>query len=184
MNRSHPVLFGYFAVPEVAAYQRILEHARLADDLGLDLVGIQDHPYQPRFLDALTLLTAIAVQTTRLRVLPDVVNLQMRRPAMLAKWAASLDVMTGGRVELGLGAGGFAKAVAAMGEEARKRARRSRRWKRRSPSFGRCGAAAKAPAWTAATTAWRGFMLGRLRCIRSGSGLARTARACLRSLGG
>ncbi len=119
MNRSHRILFGYFAVPLAAEYERIPAHARLADELGLDLVGIQDHPYQPRFLDALTLLTAIAVQTTRLRVLPDVVNLQMRRPAMVAKWAASLDVMTGGRVELGLGAGGFAQAVAAMGEEAR-----------------------------------------------------------------
>lgn len=119
MNRPHQILFGYFAVPEAAAYERILAHARLADELGLDLVGIQDHPYQPRFLDALTLLTAIAVQTTRLRVVPDVVNLQMRRPAMVAKWAATLDVMTGGRVELGLGSGGFAQAVAAMGEEAR-----------------------------------------------------------------
>src|SRR5260370_5253224 len=87
----------------------------LADELGLDLIAVQDHPYQWRFLDALTLLTAIAVQTKRIRVLPDVVNLQLRPPAVLAKWAASLDVMTGGRVELGLGAGAVPVAVAAMG---------------------------------------------------------------------
>jgi alkanesulfonate monooxygenase SsuD/methylene tetrahydromethanopterin reductase-like flavin-dependent oxidoreductase (luciferase family) len=87
--------------------------------MGLDLIAIQDHPYQPRFLDTLTLLTAIATQTRRVRVLPDVANLHMRQPALLAKWAASLDVMTGGRVELGLGSGAFPEAVAAMGMEPR-----------------------------------------------------------------
>ena len=119
MSRTRTVLFGYFPSPEATAYPRILEHARLIDELGLDLIAIQDHPYQRRFLDALTLLTAIAVETRRLRVITDVVNLQMRPPAMLAKWAASLDVMSGGRVELGLGAGAFTAAVAAMGGDAR-----------------------------------------------------------------
>jgi alkanesulfonate monooxygenase SsuD/methylene tetrahydromethanopterin reductase-like flavin-dependent oxidoreductase (luciferase family) len=113
------VLFGYFPIPEANAYSRILEQARLADELGLDLIAVQDHPYQWRFLDALTLLTAIAVQTKRVRVLTDVVNLQLRPPAVLAKWAASLDVMTGGRVELGLGAGAFPAAVASIGADAR-----------------------------------------------------------------
>ena len=119
MARVGKVLFGYFPSPDAIAYPRILEYARLIDQLGLDLIAIQDHPYQPRFLDALTLLTAIAVQTKRLRVLTDVVNLQMRPPAMVAKWAASLDVMSGGRVELGLGSGAFTAAVAAMGGDAR-----------------------------------------------------------------
>jgi len=119
MNRARSVLFGYFPTPQAAAYSRIIENARLIDELGLDLIAIQDHPYQPRFLDALALLTSVAVQTKKLRVLPDVVNLQMRSPAMLAKWAASLDVMSGGRVELGLGAGAFTAAVAAMGGDAR-----------------------------------------------------------------
>jgi alkanesulfonate monooxygenase SsuD/methylene tetrahydromethanopterin reductase-like flavin-dependent oxidoreductase (luciferase family) len=113
------ILFGYFAVPLAAGWEKLLEQARLIDMLDLDLIGIQDHPYQPRFLDALTLLTAVGVQTKRLRVLPDVVNLQLRPPAVLAKWAASLDLMTGGRVELGLGAGAFPQAVTAMGGEAR-----------------------------------------------------------------
>jgi alkanesulfonate monooxygenase SsuD/methylene tetrahydromethanopterin reductase-like flavin-dependent oxidoreductase (luciferase family) len=119
MNPPARVLFGYFPIPEANTYSQILGQAMLADELGLDLIAVQDHPYQWRFLDALTLLTAIAVQTKRVRVLPDVVNLQLRPPAVLAKWAASLDVMTGGRVELGLGAGAFPVAVAAMGAEAR-----------------------------------------------------------------
>jgi alkanesulfonate monooxygenase SsuD/methylene tetrahydromethanopterin reductase-like flavin-dependent oxidoreductase (luciferase family) len=119
MNSPERVLFGYFPIPEANGYSQILEQAMLADELGLDLIAVQDHPYQWRFLDALTLLTAIAVQTIRVRVLTDVANLQMRPPAVLAKWAASLDVMTGGRVELGLGAGAFPVAVAAMGADAR-----------------------------------------------------------------
>ncbi len=119
MNSPVRVLFGHFPIPEANAYTQILEQARLADELGLDLIAVQDHPYQWRFLDALTLLTAIAVQTKRVRVLTDVANLQLRPPAVLAKWAASLDVMTGGRVELGLGAGAFPASVAAMGTDAR-----------------------------------------------------------------
>jgi alkanesulfonate monooxygenase SsuD/methylene tetrahydromethanopterin reductase-like flavin-dependent oxidoreductase (luciferase family) len=49
------------------------------------------------------------------RLFPDVANLPLRHPAMLAKSAASLDVLSGGRFELGLGAGSLWDAIAAMG---------------------------------------------------------------------
>jgi alkanesulfonate monooxygenase SsuD/methylene tetrahydromethanopterin reductase-like flavin-dependent oxidoreductase (luciferase family) len=94
---------------------KILRLVQLADRTGFDLVGIQDHPYQWRFHDTWTLIAWLAAQTTRVRFFPDVANLPLRPPAMLAKAAASLDVLTGGRVELGLGAGFFWDAVAAMG---------------------------------------------------------------------
>ena len=57
----------------------------------------------------------IAATTARVRVFPDVANLPLRPPAVLAKAAASLDRLSGGRVELGLGAGGFWDAIAAYG---------------------------------------------------------------------
>src|SRR5213082_228751 len=84
-----------------------MQNAVLADELGFDLVGIQDHPYQRRFYDTWTLLTAVAMRTERIAVFPDVANVPLRPPAMLAKAAATLDILSGGRLELGLGAGGF-----------------------------------------------------------------------------
>jgi alkanesulfonate monooxygenase SsuD/methylene tetrahydromethanopterin reductase-like flavin-dependent oxidoreductase (luciferase family) len=86
-----------------------------ADRAGLDLFGIQDHPYQRRFLDTWTLISTLVPVTERIRFFPDVSNLALRPPAMLAKAAASLDVLCGGRVEMGLGAGAFWDAVVAMG---------------------------------------------------------------------
>jgi alkanesulfonate monooxygenase SsuD/methylene tetrahydromethanopterin reductase-like flavin-dependent oxidoreductase (luciferase family) len=88
--------------------------ARAADRAGLNLVGIQDHPYQRRFLDTWTLISTLVPVTERVRFFPDVANLPLRPPAMLAKAAASLDVLSGGRLEMGLGAGAFWEAVAAM----------------------------------------------------------------------
>jgi alkanesulfonate monooxygenase SsuD/methylene tetrahydromethanopterin reductase-like flavin-dependent oxidoreductase (luciferase family) len=86
-----------------------------ADRAGLDLVGIQDHPYQRRFLDTWTLISTLVPVTERIRFFPDVACLPLRPPAVLAKAAASLDVLSGGRVEMGLGAGYFWDAIVAMG---------------------------------------------------------------------
>jgi alkanesulfonate monooxygenase SsuD/methylene tetrahydromethanopterin reductase-like flavin-dependent oxidoreductase (luciferase family) len=112
---GRPVEFGMFPIPNAVDYPHVVELARVADELGLDFLGIQDHPYQRRFLDTFSLLAALAVQTRRIRLFPDVANLPLRPPAMLAKAAASIDVMSGGRFELGLGAGAFWDAVWAMG---------------------------------------------------------------------
>src|SRR5881227_2473370 len=113
MDHGLPVRFGVFVTPE--ATERPLRLAVLADELGYEVVGVQDHPYQRRFFDTWTLLTAIAMRTEHITVFPDVANLPLRPPAVLAKSAASLDVLTGGRVELGLGAGGFWEAIEAYG---------------------------------------------------------------------
>jgi alkanesulfonate monooxygenase SsuD/methylene tetrahydromethanopterin reductase-like flavin-dependent oxidoreductase (luciferase family) len=107
--------FGIFPSPDAAALDDILAMARIADESGLDLIGIQDHPYQRRFLDTWMLMATILTRTHRVRVFPDVANLPLRPPAMIAKAAASLDLISGGRFELGLGAGSFWEAVEAMG---------------------------------------------------------------------
>jgi alkanesulfonate monooxygenase SsuD/methylene tetrahydromethanopterin reductase-like flavin-dependent oxidoreductase (luciferase family) len=113
MDHGQPVRFGVFVTPE--ATERPLRVAVLADELGFDLVGVQDHPYQRRFFDTWTLLAAIAMRTERVAVFPDVANLPLRPPAVLAKAAASLDILSGGRLELGLGAGGFWEGIKAYG---------------------------------------------------------------------
>jgi len=115
MDYGRPVQFGYFVLPDSLRPMHPLELAVRADALGIDLIGVQDHPYQRRFYDTWTLLTAIAMRTTRVSVFPDVANLPLRPPAMLAKAAASLDLLSSGRVELGLGTGSFWEAIKAMG---------------------------------------------------------------------
>jgi alkanesulfonate monooxygenase SsuD/methylene tetrahydromethanopterin reductase-like flavin-dependent oxidoreductase (luciferase family) len=112
---GHALQFGVFVTPEAADAEQVVALARLADEVGLDLVSFQDHPYQARFLDTWTLLSYVAARTTRVHVAPNVLNLPLRPPAVLARAAASLDRLSGGRVELGLGAGAFWDGVAAMG---------------------------------------------------------------------
>ncbi|MGA2930139.1 MAG: LLM class flavin-dependent oxidoreductase [Solirubrobacteraceae bacterium] len=106
---------GIFVVPDAtnsaSTVAQILEAARS----GLDMVGVHDHPYQWRFFDTWTLLAYVAGRTERVRFLPDVLNLPLRLPTMIAESVASLDALSAGRVELGIGAGGFWDAVAAMG---------------------------------------------------------------------
>jgi alkanesulfonate monooxygenase SsuD/methylene tetrahydromethanopterin reductase-like flavin-dependent oxidoreductase (luciferase family) len=105
--------FGYFLIPNAA--DPLLDTAREIEARGLDWIGIQDHPYQRRFVDTWALLGAIAAVTTRVGLFPDVANLPLRPPAVMAKAAASLDVLSSGRFELGLGAGGFWDAIVAYG---------------------------------------------------------------------
>ncbi len=109
--------FGYFLIPNAA--DPLLDSARSLEALGFEYLGIQDHPYQRRYVDTWTLLSYLAGATSRIRLFPDVSNLALRPPAVLAKAAVSLDLLSGGRFDLGLGAGGFNEAVQAYGGPAR-----------------------------------------------------------------
>ena len=109
------VQFGVFLTPTAADPARVVDLAVTAEGAGIDLVTVQDHPYQPAFLDAWTLLSVIAGRTQRVTLSGNVLNLPLRHPAMLARSAASLDLLTGGRVTMGLGAGFFWDGIAAMG---------------------------------------------------------------------
>ena len=112
---GRPIEFGFFLIPNADEYLQLIEQAELADRLGLEYVGVQDHPYQSRFLETFVLLAVLAARTSRIGLFPDVANLPLRQPSVLAKAAASLDVMSGGRFELGLGAGAFWDAIWALG---------------------------------------------------------------------
>src|SRR6266478_2624669 len=109
--------FGYFLTPDADDPDGVVETARLADELGYDLLGVQDHPYQRRHLDTLALLGVILAKTERIRVFQAVGNLPLRPPAVFAKAAATLDLLSGGRFEAGIGGGGYLEAAAAMGAE-------------------------------------------------------------------
>ena len=108
-------LFGVNIHPAAADMRREITVAREADAAGLDFISIQDHPYKGDFLETWTLLAALGAQTTRIRLVPNVANLALRPPSMLAKAAATLDILTNRRVELGLGTGAFWDAIASYG---------------------------------------------------------------------
>jgi len=114
-----PLAFGGNVDPTAADPTWPLQLARVIDAAGLEFIGIQDHPYNATFLDTWTLIATLTQATQQVRFFPNVANLPLRPPAMLAKAAASLDVLSGGRIELGLGAGAFWEAIAAMGGPSR-----------------------------------------------------------------
>ena len=112
---GHELEFGTFLTPQNQRPRDVVALAQLTERVGLDLATFQDHPYQPGFLDTWTLLSWVAAQTETLRVSGNVLNLPLRQPAVLARAAASLDLLSGGRLELALGAGAFWDAIEAMG---------------------------------------------------------------------
>jgi alkanesulfonate monooxygenase SsuD/methylene tetrahydromethanopterin reductase-like flavin-dependent oxidoreductase (luciferase family) len=112
---GHQLEFGTFIAPRSGRVADVLALARLTETVGLDLVTFQDHPYRSAFLDTWTLLTWVAAVTETVSVATNVANLPLRHPAVLARAAASLDILSGGRVELGLGAGASWDAIEAMG---------------------------------------------------------------------
>jgi alkanesulfonate monooxygenase SsuD/methylene tetrahydromethanopterin reductase-like flavin-dependent oxidoreductase (luciferase family) len=112
---GHDLQFGTFVMPRADRIQHVLDLALLTERVGLDLVSFPDHPYDTDMVDTWTLLSVVAARTTRVRVAPNVANVALRPPAMLARSAVGLDILSGGRVELGLGAGAFWDAIAAMG---------------------------------------------------------------------
>ena len=104
--------FGIY-VPQLAfTYDDVLSRARLCEELGFSSFWLYDHLYGPGMpdlpaLEGWTLATALLAQTTKLRVGHLVLCATFRHPALLAKMAATLDVISNGRLELGLGSGSY-----------------------------------------------------------------------------
>lgn len=114
-KQRHELLFGSFITPSADRVEQVVELTRLSEQAGLDLATFQDHPYQPRLLDSWTLISYLAAATSRITLAPNVMNLPMRQPVVIARSVATLDLLTGGRVQLALGAGGFWDAIEAIG---------------------------------------------------------------------
>lgn len=92
-----------------------IAQARYVDSLGYDGILMQDHAYLPQFAETTTLLAAIGAVSENVTVGANVMTAPFRLPAIIAKEIATLDSITGGRAELGLGVGANAKGISAWG---------------------------------------------------------------------
>jgi len=110
MSNRRSIEFGIY-VPQVSFnYTNIIERSLLAEELGFDSLWFYDHLYSPGLphlpsFEAWTLASYVLAQTTRLRVGHLVLCNNFRHPALLGKMATSLDVLSGGRLDLGIGSG-------------------------------------------------------------------------------
>jgi alkanesulfonate monooxygenase SsuD/methylene tetrahydromethanopterin reductase-like flavin-dependent oxidoreductase (luciferase family) len=95
---------------QVVPWSVLLEEVRYLEELGIGTYWLGDHyawapsPDSP-VLEAWTTLAALAAQTTRVRLGTLISNVALRHPALLAKQAATVDSISGGRLDLGLGPG-------------------------------------------------------------------------------
>jgi alkanesulfonate monooxygenase SsuD/methylene tetrahydromethanopterin reductase-like flavin-dependent oxidoreductase (luciferase family) len=106
---------GISIIPYWDSLDRNRELVGIADEGGLALVGVQDHPYQRHFFDTWSLIPTLLAETKRISFFTDVASLPLRPPAVMAKAAASLDVLSGGRFELGLGGGALPELISNFG---------------------------------------------------------------------
>lgn len=116
-----PIKWGLQSSPQNVSYGELLGLWRRADALGYDSAWLFDH-FMPIFSDPAgpcfegwTMLTALAAQTQRLHIGCLVTAMGYRNPGVLAKMGATLDVISAGRLELGIGAGWFEAEARAYG---------------------------------------------------------------------
>ena len=112
-------IFGINITPSANASENAFKIAKISDNLGIDMLSVQDHPYNGSFFDTWTLISALAMSTDNIHFITNVADIPLRHPPLLAKSAATLDILTKGRVELGVGAGAFWKAIIGYGGPSR-----------------------------------------------------------------
>lgn len=120
-HASRRLRFGGLLIPNVS-WAELRRGAAQLEELGFDLVTVDDHvsnPIRPThpWAEAWTALGAIAASTSRIRLGPLVANTILRHPVLLARQALTLDAISDGRLELGLGAGYAPSDFAAVGRE-------------------------------------------------------------------
>jgi alkanesulfonate monooxygenase len=113
---------GLMVEPQIGgSYRRLLELARWAEDAGLDSFARSDHylagTRSEPVTDSFTSLGGLARETERIELVALVTPLTFRHPAVIAKTAATLDEMSGGRFALGVGTGWMESEHEAFGIE-------------------------------------------------------------------
>jgi alkanesulfonate monooxygenase len=111
---------NFTTFPEMPDPQALIAYAVNAEELGFDSVWVWDHIFlgvDPPFpvLDSLTLLTAVAARTTRIKLGTGVLVLPLRNPVVLAKELSSLELISGGRLLLGMASGWYKREFDAVG---------------------------------------------------------------------
>ncbi|MFI6512320.1 LLM class flavin-dependent oxidoreductase [Streptosporangium sp. NPDC050855] len=109
------VVFGFGAHTGIDDVPELLRTARQADRDGLDVLSLSDHPYLGTRLDAYASIGFVLGHTRRISAFANVTNLPTRPAAMLARTVTSLSALSGGRVVLGMGAGGLWDRISDMG---------------------------------------------------------------------
>ncbi|MGB2700150.1 MAG: LLM class flavin-dependent oxidoreductase [Candidatus Phosphoribacter baldrii] len=107
--------FTYPGVTSAGLYEVIARQAVEAEESGFDTVLVMDHFYQlpllgdpaNEMLECYTLLAALSQRTSRVRLSALVTGNTYRNPALLAKTVTALDIVSGGRAQLGIGAGWY-----------------------------------------------------------------------------
>ena len=115
MVLNNDVLFGYGLGVGVDQTTQMLREATLADDLGLDILAISDHPYFGDRVDAYAQLAFVLGRTQKIAAAAIVTNLFTRPAPILARTLAGLSELSGGRIAIGLGSGGMEEEMAAFG---------------------------------------------------------------------
>ena len=115
MIPERKALFGAGMSTAVATAAETLRLAGLADGDGLDLFTVSDHPYFGARLDAYAMVGMALGRTERIAGLVSVTNLPSRPAPMLARTITSLSALSGGRIVLGMGAGGLWDEIAKLG---------------------------------------------------------------------
>jgi alkanesulfonate monooxygenase SsuD/methylene tetrahydromethanopterin reductase-like flavin-dependent oxidoreductase (luciferase family) len=126
MTTNRNVLFGLGLENGVQQTSEMLKHARLADDAGLDLVTVSDHPYFAERVDAYAALGFVLGATSAITAATIMTNLISRPAPVLARTVTSLSTVSRGRFILGLGAGGLEEEIVALGVPRRSPAARVR----------------------------------------------------------
>ena len=115
MTPNRQVLFGLGLETGVSQVSEIMAHARFADDAGLDLVSLSDHPYFAERIDAYATLGFVLGATSNIKAAVIMTNLLSRPAPILARTVTGLSTVSGERFILGIGSGGIWEEIVALG---------------------------------------------------------------------